>query len=91
MDQKIKVVKKFKRCGQRCSIMSLVWYMRGHFRTLVFAFYFNFGISIMKKKIKYGLVSNHLLQTTQEYDGWKEPQGNNKFLRRILSSSCHME
>ena len=33
-----------------------------------------------RQKLKYGLISNHLFQTTQEHGGWKEPQGNDKIL-----------
>ena len=46
----------------------------------MFTLYFNFGISTEEKKIKYGLLSNHLLQRKQEHGGWKEPQGNDKHL-----------
>ena len=85
MPQKIKVVKKITKYGQRRSVMSLVWSWYGiwkfHVGTLVFALYFNFRISIVEIKIKIRtyfrlLVSN----TTQEHGGWKQPEGNDELL-----------
>ena len=51
-----------------------------YFETLVFALYFNFGLSIVKiKKIKFGLLPSHLQEHKEEHGGWNEPQCNDKF------------
>ena len=45
---------------------------------------FHFGIGIVlccgDKKMKYGLLSNHLFQRKQEDGSWREPQDNDKRL-----------
>ena len=33
---------------------------------------------LWKYKLKYGLISNHLFQTTQEHGDWKGPQANDE-------------
>ena len=59
-----------------------------HFGNLVLALHCYSG----NKKVKYGLVLNHLFQGKQEHGNWKEPQNNNKLLYRKTMSSCyHME
>ena len=67
MHQKIKAVKKTDTYGQRRSIMSLVCYMRVSFWTLVFALYFNFGISIVEIEIKMWTNLNHFKNTTRTW------------------------
>ena len=52
--------------------------MKTSFGTLVFALYFNSGIS--NEEIKYRFFLNHLPQRKQEHGGWKEPQAKDKFL-----------
>ena len=39
----------------------------------------------------YVLLSNHLFQRKQEHDGWKEPQGKDKSVWKIMFSSYHIE
>ena len=41
--------------------------------------------------IKYGVLSKHLFQRTQQNGGCSKPQGNNKFVSKTISSSYHME
>ena len=61
--------------------MSLVWYYESFILELWYLHCTLTLVSVFCRwKLKYGLISNHLLQTTQEHGGWKEPHDNDKLL-----------
>ena len=58
----------------------------------MFTLYFNFGISNVEIKTKYGLLSNHLFQRKQKHDGsLKNLRAMINFHKKIIPSSYHKE